>query len=71
MRKDGSWVKSQRLAEISRTIASTMPKGCDYEKLLIKIQFEMGLTVNRAEEYVDLVCLAKGWINNNGIIKGE
>ena len=71
MRKDGSWVKSQRLGEISRLISTSMPKGCDYKKLLVRLQFEMGLTMARAEEYIDLVCMAKGWIQHNGIIKGE
>lgn len=71
MRKDGSWVKSQRLQEISRMIAPTMPDGCNYKKLLVKIQFEIGLTESRAEEYVDLVCLAKGWIHKDEKIVGE
>jgi len=71
MRKDGSWVKTQKLKEIAKMISTKMPDGCNYDKLLIKIQFEMGLTESRAEEYIDLVCQAKGWIKQNGVIKGE
>lgn len=70
VRKDGTWVKIQRLAQIAQFIAKAMGEGkVEIEKTLVWIQYEMGLTEQKAREYLGLVMIKHGWINNDGIIQ--
>jgi len=71
-RRDGSFVRSERLLRIARQIVSTIHKSdvkqCEYAGLLTWIMFDMGLTEKTAREYVDVVVRAKGWRLNDGVI---
>lgn len=72
IRKDGSYVKKMRLSEISKMIAATMPDGVEYAKVLIGIQYNLGLSKARSIEYLNLVLEAQGWVVREGkIVSGE
>lgn len=69
VRKDGTWVKIQRLTQITQFVAKAMGEGkVEMEKTLVWIQYELGLTEQRAREYLGLIMIKQGWINNDGII---
>lgn len=69
-RRDGSYIRSQRLMEVAKKIAYDISfnpdKTCHKDDLVNWIMFEMGLTEKRAREYVEIVIKAKGWLVNNG-----
>jgi len=70
VKKDGGWVRTQRLMQIAKHIASAMNEGkVAVDKTIVWIQWEMGLTESKAREYLGLVMIKQGWINNDGIIK--
>ena len=70
--KDAGFLRKIRLGKIAKAIAAGFNEGgIPYEKLLIMIQFDEGLTRERVEEYVDLVLKVKGWILYNGKIIAE
>ena len=71
MRKDGSFVKTERMKEIAKLISQAFPEGADYKKLVLGIEVHMGLTNAKAREYIDKVVESQGWINENGLIKAE
>ena len=74
-RRDGSFVRSQRLLGIAKQIAYKISfsedKVCEVAELLNWIMFEQGLTEKRAKEYMDIVVKAKGWVLDNGEIRTE
>ena len=71
-RRDGSYVRSQRLLDIAKQIAykihESTNKLCSYDELIIWVQMWMGLTDKKAAEYINLVLKAKGWILKDGFI---
>lgn len=69
-RRDGSFVRSQRLLDISRLIAKafSQDRKCNVETLKLTIAMEIGLTEKTALQYIDLVCRAKGWVVKDGDI---
>lgn len=70
VKKDGGWVRTQRLMRISTFVAKAMSEGeVTIDKTLAWIQWEMGLTEQRAREYLGLVLIHQGWIDDDGIIK--
>lgn len=73
VRRDGSFVRSQRLLEIARMIALDFSenKKSEIEQLKLRIQMEIGLTEKTASEYVNTVCRAKGWHLKDGYIYPE
>ena len=70
VRKDGSWMRSQRLVQISKQIAKDFNDGgkCSFEDLLLWIEFEIGLTEATARKYVDTIIRAKRWKLQDGFI---
>lgn len=68
VRRNGKFVKSQRMIEISQLIAKTLPDGVDYEKLVTLLEFE-GYREDTARRYIDTVLKIKGWIIIDGTIK--
>lgn len=72
VRKDGSYIKNQRLQEISRLIAKGLREHqkISFSNLLTTVQYHIGLTKQRSEEYIHL-CLAnnKYWTKEDDTIK--
>ena len=68
-RRDGAWIKAQRLQAIARMIAKTFPKGVSYDRMVSLVELEIGLSTQKAREYIDKVIEAKGWRVEDGIIK--
>ena len=55
-----------RIQTISKLIAQNIEGGINYKKLIIQIQYTIGLTKERAEEYVDLIIEAhEDWTMKN------
>lgn len=65
MRKDGSFVKTERLRNISTQIAKAFnqsdEKKVDLAVLISWIEMNIGLTKARALEYIDTCCSVHGW----------
>lgn len=66
IRRDSAFLRSQRIKKITTEMAKKITTGLRLRGLLIWIQIEIGLSENKAREYVDLICEAKGWKLNNG-----
>ena len=71
MRKDASFVKIERMKEIAKKIVKTFPAGAIYDKVILTLEVDMGLSNSRAHEYLDKVIEKQGWIVQNGVIKSE
>lgn len=73
VRRDGSFIRSQRLIQIGKRIAVGLSefKTVDVEQLILWIQMNLGLTEKRASEYVAVVVKAKGWVLKDGEITAE
>jgi len=68
-RRDGAFIRAQRLHQIAQKVAQAMPEGADYERVLDWIEFTIGLSRPRAKEYLDKVIRVHGWTVKNGVIK--
>lgn len=70
VRRDGGYVRSQRLLLIAREIAKefSVNKECNVERLKLDLLMVMGLTEKTLTEYISVVCRAKGWLIQDGII---
>jgi hypothetical protein len=68
MRRDGSFVKVERINQIRREIAKNLPNPVDLEKLRIWVECNIGLSKQKAEEYIDIVVSSAGWIIVDGKI---
>lgn len=70
IRRDGCAVRSQRLLEIQRFIAKqfTASGKCEVSLIVNSCALFMGLTEKRLLEYIGVVCRAKGWVQNEGVI---
>jgi hypothetical protein len=71
LRKDGSYVKIQRQKLIQKQIQSCFPKEVDVEKMILWTKLNIGLTREKAEEYINDVVEGNGWIVVEGKIKNE
>lgn len=66
VRKDATFIRLQRINRISKLIAQNIEAGINHKNLITQIQYTIGLTRERAEEYVDLIVEAhKDWIMIN------
>jgi len=62
MRKDGAFIKAERVSQIGKLIAKSSKNGeCNLNVILNIIQTDIGLRYSTAEEYVKLICNRKGW----------
>lgn len=76
IRRDGSFIRSQRLLEIAKMVAKEITasnsRQCSYDLILNRIMLNVGLTEKRASEYICVVCHARGWqIKDGFIVPGE
>jgi hypothetical protein len=71
MRRDGSFIKIQRLKEIQKQIVSGFPNEVDYHRIILWTEMNVGLTTEKAEEYVNKLIEANGWFLIDGKIKAE
>jgi len=63
VRRDASFLKTQRLNEISKKMASSFAQSekLELKKLINWIQYNIGLTYDRTLEYINLVCAVHNW----------
>lgn len=69
--KDGAYIRRERLKRISREIARQFGKGAkkiSFSGSIVWIQTEIGLSYNKAVEYLELVLSSHNWENNEGSI---
>ena len=71
MRRDGSFVKVERISQIRKEIAKLLPDPVDVEKLKLWVECNIGLSKQKTEEYVELAIRTAGWIIEDGKIKSE
>jgi len=67
-RRDGAWIKAQRLKMIAKEVAKTFPEGADLEHVLLWIEVNIGLSRKKAQEYLAKVVAVKGWRIEDGRI---
>jgi len=70
-RKDGSFIKTERLHQISHKIKEDIKEGVDYNRILDWIEFNIGLRRDTAQDYLDKIIRVEGWVITNGYIKAE
>jgi len=70
-RKDGSWVKKQKIEEVWKKISAEFPNTISVEKLVLWCEVELGLSKQKAYEYLDLVARIHNLAVDQGIIKQE
>jgi hypothetical protein len=68
MRKDGSFIKVERLYEIKKAIIKGLPNPVDIDKLKLWVEMNIGLTPERAQDYIEKVVAASGWVIFEGKI---
>jgi len=68
MRRDASYIKVERLALITKKIAKQFPEPVDFHKLVLWIEMEIGLSGEKACEYVEKVCEVHDWEIEDGKI---
>jgi len=66
-RRDGAFIKTERIKRIAKEIAKQAPKNVEIEKVLMWIEANIGLSPKRSLEYLNLACASQGWI----ILLGE
>ena len=73
VRRDSSYLRSQRLQQISKKIAAGLAEGnISLDRFVNWIQINIGLTEVRAQEYIDICVKAHtGWMVQNGFIKQD
>ena len=71
VRRDASFLRSERLKQIKLWIAQGIKDGVDLPKLLDLIEIEMGLRRETAFEYIQLVVRTSGWVIDGNVIKFE
>jgi len=64
LRRDGAYVKQQRLKQITKEIAKHFPSPVSYSRMLDWIEINVGLSRSTAQRYLDLVIRAAGWAVN-------
>jgi len=67
MRKDGSFIKVERLAQIRKQVSSQFPKPVPFDKLQLWVECNIGLGEQKAREYIEKAVASAGWI----IVEGE
>lgn len=71
MRKDGSFVKVERLSQIRKEIASQFPEPVLFEKLKLWVECNIGLSEEKAGEYIEKAVASAGWFIIDGKILAE
>jgi hypothetical protein len=71
MRKDGSYVKVERIAQIRKEIVKGFPEPVDFEKLKLWIECSIGLSEEKAEQYIEKAVSSGGWFIIDGKIVSE
>lgn len=73
VRRDGAYVRSQRLLWIAREIAKGFARNRQViiSTFIAQLQMETGLTDKTLLSYIDTISRAKGWFVHDGIIYPE
>lgn len=71
MRKDGSFVKVERLSQIRKQIAKELPEPVDLEKLQLWVECTIGLSEQKTREYIEKAVASGGWYIIDGKIVAE
>lgn len=71
MRKDGAYIKLERIKQIQKQIVNSFPAEVDFSKIVLWAEMNIGLTNETAQEYVTKIVEVNGWVLENGKIKAE
>jgi len=73
VRRDGAFVKTERIKTITRQIARSFPGEIDIEKMIIWIEVNIGLSPGRAREYIEKACIVQDWniLEGQIVVKNE
>jgi hypothetical protein len=71
VRKDGAFIKLERLRQIKTEIVKGFPEPADYQRIVLWTEMNIGLSTEKALEYVNKLIAANGWVLDNGKIKPE
>jgi hypothetical protein len=68
MRKDGAFVKLDRIRQIQKEITKCFPKEVELNRIILWTEMNIGLTQEKAEEYITKIIDANGWVLSEGKI---
>ena len=71
VRHDGSFVRLERMTQIAKQIAKCFPTPVDYHKMVLWVEMNIGLTADKASEYIEKICETHDWVIEDGQIKPE
>lgn len=71
MRKDGSYVKVERLSQIKKEIAKRFPNPISFNDMILWVEVGIGLTPEKAKDYIEKIVAASGWVIFDGNICAE
>jgi len=71
MRKDGAFIKVERLAQIRKEIASKFPEPVDIKMLQLWVECNVGLSEEKSKEYIEKAVASAGWSIIDGKIVSE
>ena len=61
MRKDGAYVKTQRIQEIKKQIVKCFPAKVSFRKIQLWSMMNQGLTEQTSTRYIENLIEAEGW----------
>lgn len=67
VRKDGAFIKKERLKQLTRFVVQNLP--ANKERVLSYAEIEIGLSRKRAQEYLDLCAHFYGWTYKDGMVQ--
>lgn len=67
----GQRQKTQTMIAITKEVAKSFPNGALFDKTLLWIRVNQGLSPQKAEQYLNDVIETKGWVVVDGRIKAE
>ena len=70
-RKDGAFIKLERLKQIQKQIASGFPNPVDYDRTVIWTELNIGLTKEKSQDYINKLIEGNGWVLVDGKIRAE
>ena len=71
MRRDGSYIKTERIAQIRKEVAKQLPEPVDVLKLRLWVECNIGLSKAKTEEYIETVVALAGWVVADGKILSD
>lgn len=71
VRRNGGFIKTQRIADIKKYIVQQSPKPIALNRLVLWVEANIGLTKVKAQEYIEVAVDLLGLIVDGDVIRFE